>query len=294
MQLSEKKKEMWIAYLFILPLLLQFVIFTVGPMIFSGIMSFTDWNIVQKASFVGFDNYKNLFRDEKFWKSLYNTVYYMIGIPIGLILAMLLAIGLNRPLKGSKAFRVIFYMPAVCSLVAVAILWQWLLNKDYGLINYVLSWFGIEGPSWLGNEAWIKAGLILMMVWKGVGASSIFYLAGLQNVPKSLYEAAEIDGAGRYGMFRHITFPLLTPMTFFLVITGLIGGFQLFVEVIIMASNGGDGPNNSAVTLVVYMFQKAFNYYEMGYASAMAWVLGIIMFIITFIQFKFQDKWVHE
>lgn len=285
---------MWLAYLFILPLLLQFILFTVGPMIFSGVMSFTDWNIVQKASFIGFDNYRNMFQDEKFWKSLYNTVYYMIGIPIGLVFAMLLALGLNRPIRGSRVFRVIYYMPAVCSLAALAILWQWLLNKDFGLVNYVLSWFGIEGPAWLGSAAWFKSGLILMMVWKGAGASSIFYLAGLQNISKSLYEAAEIDGAGKIGMFRHITFPLLTPVTFFLIITGLIGGFQLFVEVIIMASNGGDGPNNSAVTIVVYMFQKAFTYYEMGYASAMAWVLGVIMFTITLLQFKFQDKWVHQ
>lgn len=286
------RREMWLGYLFVLPIALQFLIFTLGPMVFSAYMSFTDWNMLQSANVVGFDNFASLLKDTQFWKAVYNTVFYMIGIPIGLILSMTLAVLLNQRVPGDRAFRVMIYAPAVASIAAVSILWQYLLNTDFGLINYILGWFGIDGPNWLGNENWVKPALIMINVWKGLGVSTIFYLAGLQNISHDLYESAEIDGASSLRKLIHITMPLLTPMTFFLIVTGLIGGFQLFVEVAVITPNGG--PNYSSASIVFYLWQKAFVYNEMGFASAVAWFLGIVIFIVTFIQFKMQKHWVHQ
>ncbi len=281
-----------LAYLFILPLLIQFVVFTSGPMIYSIYISLTEWNILQPATFVGLSNYITIFSDAKFWKSLWNTAVYLLGVPIGLFLSLIIAIWMNQGIKGTATYRVIYYLPAISSLVAVTILWQWIYNTDYGLMNYFLGLFGIEGPSWIRNEAFVKPAIIIMGIWKGIGITIIFYLAALQNVPKQLYEAAEIDGANFLHKFRFVTLPLLTPITFFLIITGIINTLQIFVEIQIMLPDGG--PNYAAASVVFYLWQKAFVYYEMGYASALAWVLGIIMFIVTYIQFKLSNRWVHE
>ncbi|WP_245308241.1 carbohydrate ABC transporter permease [Halalkalibacter urbisdiaboli] len=287
-----KKRQSMLAYLFILPLLIQFVVFTSGPMIYSIYISLTEWNILQPATFVGLSNYITIFSDAKFWKSLWNTAVYLLGVPIGLFLSLIIAIWMNQGIKGTATYRVIYYLPAISSLVAVTILWQWIYNTDYGLMNYFLGLFGIEGPSWIRNEAFVKPAIIIMGIWKGIGITIIFYLAALQNVPKQLYEAAEIDGANFLHKFRFVTLPLLTPITFFLIITGIINTLQIFVEIQIMLPDGG--PNYAAASVVFYLWQKAFVYYEMGYASALAWVLGIIMFIVTYIQFKLSNRWVHE
>ncbi|GAE33952.1 carbohydrate ABC transporter permease [Halalkalibacter akibai] len=286
------KKENILAYFFILPLLIQFFIFTSGPMIYSIYISFTDWNILQSANWVGFKNYINIFTDSRFWQSLGNTAIYLIGVPIGLFLSLIIAIWMNQGIRGTAWYRAIYFLPAISSIVAITILWQWIYNTDYGLMNYVLGLVGLEGPNWLGNETWIKPAIIIMGVWKGIGITIIFYLAGLQNIPKELYEAAEIDGANFFQKYRYVTVPLLTPITFFLVVTGIINSLQIFVEIQIMAPDGG--PNYAAASIVFYLWQKAFVYYEMGYASALAWVLGLIMFVVTFIQFKLSTKWVHE
>lgn len=286
------KKESILAYLFILPLLIQFFVFTSGPMIYSVYISFTDWNILQSSTWVGLQNYIKIFSDDKFWKSLGNTLFYLIGVPIGLFISLIIAIWMNQGIRGTAWYRAIYFLPAISSIVAITILWQWIYNTDYGLMNYILGLVGIVGPNWLGNETWIKPAIVIMGIWKGIGITIIFYLAGLQNIPKELYEAAEIDGANFFQKYRYVTLPLLTPITFFLVVTGIIGTLQIFVEIQIMAPTGG--PNYAAASIVFYLWQKAFVYYEMGYASALAWVLGFIMFVVTYIQFKLSTKWVHE
>lgn len=240
--------------------------------------------------FIGLENYVELFQDERFWKSLWNTFYYMIGIPIGMVWAFSLALAFNRDMPGVKVFRVIYYIPVVSSIVAVSILWRWLYNGDYGLLNQFLWWaFKIKGPNWMYNTETVKAGITAMMVWKGVGFTTLLYLAGLQNLPKSYFEAAVVDGANSWVIFRKITFPLLKPISFFIMITGVIGGAQLFVEPQIMTDFGG--PEYSAATIVYYIWEKAFSSADAkGYACAAAWVLAVIIFVVTAIQFKLGPK----
>ncbi len=242
-------------------------------------------------NFVGFQNYAKLLTDAKFWKVLGNTIIYMLGIPIGMALAMVIAVGMNRKMRGIKILRTLYYVPVVSSLVAVAILWMWVFNYDYGLLNSIIKAVsGVHGPNWLGDQFWVKVSMIIFMVWKGLGGSIVLYLSGLQSIPRDYYEAAKIDGASGWRLFRHITFPLVSPVTFYLLITGLIGGFQVFVEVLVMVPNGG--LNYSAATVVFYMYDKSFGNNQMGYGSAMAFILAILIFIVTAINFKGQDKWV--
>lgn len=270
-----------------------FCIFMAFPIVFAFIASLTKWNGMNNMmdNFVGLKNYIKLFSDAKFWKVLLNTVIYMIGIPCGMGLGILIAMGMNRKIKGIKILRTMYYIPVISSLVAVSILWMWVFNYDFGLLNSIIKAVsGIHGPNWLGDKFWVKVSLIIFMTWKGLGSSIILYLSGLQGIPRDYYEAAMIDGANRWDLFKNITWPLVSPVTFYLLITGLIGGFQVFVEIVVMVPNGG--LNYSAATVVFYLYEKAFSNNQMGYASAIAFVLGIIIFIITAIQFKGQDKWV--
>ena len=245
------------------------------------------------SRFCGFKNYVKLFNDSKFWQTLSTTVIYFIGIPIGMILGLFLAMGMNRKIPCVRALRTMYYLPVISSLVSVAILWAWVFNYDYGLLNVIIKTLtGRHGPNWLGDRVLIKAAMIIFMVWKGLGTSIILYLAGLQNIPRSYYEAAMVDGANGWQKLKNITIPLLSPVTFYILITTLIGGFQVFVEVQVMTPNGNGGIGYSAATIVFYLYQKAFESYQLGYSSAIAVILAIIIFIITFINFKFQDKWV--
>ena len=280
---------------FVAPPFIGFLAFMAFPIVFAFIASLTKWNGINNMldNFVGLQNYIKLFSDAKFWKVLGNTVIYMIGIPIGMILGLVIAVGMNRKIRGIKVLRTMYYIPVISSLVAVAILWMWVFNYDYGLLNSIIKAVsGAHGPNWLGDEFWVKVSMIIFMVWKGLGTSVVLYLAGLQGIPRDYYEAAKIDGATGWNLFRHITVPLVSPVTFYMLITGLIGGFQVFVEVVVMVPNGG--LNNSAATVVLYQYQKAVESRQMGYASAMAFLLAIIIFIITAINFKGQDKWVKE
>ncbi|WP_368975520.1 carbohydrate ABC transporter permease [Caldifermentibacillus hisashii] len=282
------RKESRAAFLFILAPLLGYLLFTLYPLLYSIYASFTNWNGLGLMQVVGLDNYISLLSDEYFHKALFNTVFMMLGIPIGLILSLLLAMGLNRGIPGTTTFRVIYYIPVVSSLAAISVLWQWAYNGDYGLVNQFLGLFGIDGPNWLQNTATVKPALIIMTVWKGLGYSMLLYLAALQSVPKVYYEAAQLDGANSFQRFRHVTWPMVKPVTFFLVITSIIGGAQMFTEINIMTPTGG--PEYSSATVVFYIWQKAFNNLQMGYASAMSVVLGILIFIVTLIQFKINDK----
>lgn len=207
-------------------------------------------------NFVGLENFRKLFNDEYFYKTMYNTVFLMLGIPIGLILSFMLASALSRGIKGTTIFRTIYYIPVISSLAAISILWQWAYNGDFGLVNQVLAIFGISGPNWLQNPSTVKPAIIIMSVWKGLGYSMLLYLAAIQSVPKTFYEAAELDGASSFQKFRNITWPMVRPVTFFLVVTNIIGGSQIFTEINIMTPTGG--PQYSSATVVWYIWQKAF------------------------------------
>jgi len=282
------RREHLAAAAFIAIPVIGFLIFTAYPLLFSFYASFTQWNGLSDPVFNGIDNYTQMFADPYFWQAMGNTVFMMIGIPIGLVLSLLLALALNRKMRGTTFFRTIYYVPVISSLAAVAILWQWAYNGDFGLINQVLSFFGIDGPNWLQNADTAKPAIVIMAIWKGLGFSMLLYLAALQSVPRHLYEAASIDGANAFQQFRSITIPMLSPVTFFLVITSIIGGAQIFIEINIMTPTGG--PEFSTASIVWYIWQKAFNYLQMGYATAMSVVLGLLVFAITAIQFRINRR----
>lgn len=270
-----------------------FCLFSAFPIVFAFVASLSNWTGTNSifGNFCGLNNYIELFTDSRFWKTMGTTIIYMIGIPIGMILGLLIATAMNRKIPGVKVLRTMYYVPVISSLVAVAILWAWVFNYDYGLFNIIIKAItGGKGPNWLGDEVWVKVAMIIFMVWKGLGTSVILYLSGLQNIPRDYYEAASIDGASGWQQFKNITVPLVSPVTFYLLITGIIGGFQVFVEVSVMVSNGG--VNYSAATVVYYLWDKAFKHQQMGYGAAMAFILAIIIFIVTAINFKGQDKWV--
>ncbi len=288
-----KREERW-AWLFIAPPFIGFMCFMAYPIVFAIIVSMSRWTGINSlwGNLVGFRNYGEILTDSKFWQSMGTTIIYMIGIPIGMILGIIIAMGLNRNLPGKRLLTTMYYVPVVSSLVAVSILWAWVFNYDYGLLNGIYKLLtGQHGPNWLGDEKMIKVSMIIFMVWKGLGGTIILYLAGLQNIPRDYYEAAEIDGASGWDKFLNITLPLLSPVTFYVLITSLIGGFQVFVEVQVMAANGG--PNYSAATVVFYLYEKAFKNGQLGYGSAIAVILAIIIFAITALNFWGQNKWVN-
>lgn len=265
-----------------------------GPMLFSVIGSFTDYNLTSKMNFIGLANFKRMFvHDDLFWKSLYNTVYFVIfNVPLTTIFSVFLATVLNQKIKGISVFRTVFYLPAVLSGVAVYILWMQLLSPSAGLINTFLGWFHIPGPAWLFDPQWTKPALILMKIWSSGGAM-LLYLATLQNVPRSLYESAEIDGAGVWGKIKSITLPLITPIIFYDVITSTIGSFQIFQEAYVMTKNGTGGPANSLLFYNLHMWNKAFVAFDMGYAMAMSMILFLIVLVLTFVNLKLAPKWVY-
>ncbi|MBO7386182.1 MAG: sugar ABC transporter permease [Lachnospiraceae bacterium] len=292
MSAMAKREEKW-AWLFIAAPFVGFMLFMAYPIVFAVIASTSKWTGINSlwGNIVGLGNYIKIFSDKHFWQSMATTVIYMIGIPIGMILGVTIAMGLNRKIPGKRLLTTMYYVPVVSSLVAVSILWAWVFNYDYGLFNGIYKALtGSHGPNWLGDETMVKISLIIFMVWKGLGSSIILYLAGLQNIPRDYYEAAMIDGAGGWQRFRNITMPLLSPVTFYILITSMIGGFQVFVEVQVMTPSGG--PNYSAATVVFYLYEKAFTNGQLGYGSAVAVILAIIIFIITAINFIGQDKWV--
>ncbi|MFV0633937.1 carbohydrate ABC transporter permease [Demequina sp.] len=282
-----RKEYIW-AGIFLAPPVIGWVVFLLAPMTFSIYASLTNWNGLGNMVFIGFDNYINLFQDQYFWKAMGNTVFYMIGIPIGLVLSLLLALALARKVPGRTFFRTVYYIPVISSLAAIAILWQWAYNGDFGLVNQFLGFFGIDGPNWLMDKNWAKPALIIMAVWKGLGYSTILYLAAVQAVPRSLYEAAALDGANGFQRFRTITLPMVRPVTFFLVVTNVIGGAMIFTEINIMTPTGG--PSWSTASIVWYIWNKAFKNLQMGYATSMALVLGILVLIVTVIQFRMNKR----
>lgn len=277
-------------YLFIAPWLLGLLLFQLGPMVASFILSFTSYDVLSSPIPIGFQNYKKLFTDDPlFWKSLGHTLYYVAGsVPIRLAVALLLAILLNQHFRGTRLFRTIFYMPSVTSGVAVATVWLWMYEPTYGVINTLLRRVGIPAPPWLGSLEWSMPAVIIMN-FIYIGPIMVIFLAGLQGIPQHLYEAAVVDGAGTWRKFRHITLPMLSPTLFFNTVIAIISSFQVFTDVYVMTRGG---PANATLVYVLYLYQQAFQYLHMGYASALAWVLFMIILIITVFQFKVSG-WVY-
>ncbi len=292
--LSRKAKDNLAGYLFISPWIIGFIGLTLGPLLFSLAASFTDYNITSKMNFIGLENYRRMFTvDDLFRTSLYNTLYYVIfSVPLTTAGAILLAVLLNQKVKGMKLFRTIYYLPAVLSGVAVYFLWMQLLSPSTGLVNTMLGWFGIDGPAWLFDPEWTKPALLLMKMWS-VGGGMLLYLASLQGVSPQMYEAADIEGASVWQKFYHITLPMISPIIFFDVITSTIGSFQIFQEAYVMTENGSGGPGNSLLFYNLHMWNNAFEVFNMGYASAMAWLLFIIVMILTVVNMKLGKRWVH-
>lgn len=289
------KRSIWakrkVGLFFICPWLIGISIFTIYPFFASIYYSLTSYDVISPPYFVGIYNYKELFtNDELFWKSLYNTFYYAIfATPLGIVAGIGIALLLNLKVKGIALFRTIYYLPAIVPIVGASILWVWLLNPEFGIVNALLYRIGVKGPGWLADPTWSKPSLILMSVW-GLGGAMLIYLAALQDVPQSLYESAELDGANRWQKTVHITVPLITPAIFFNLIMGLIGAFQYFTQAYIMT---GGGPADSTLFYSLYLFNNAFRYFKMGYASAMAWILFVVILVCTLTVFKSSRKWVY-
>lgn len=278
---------------FIAPIFLQFTVFFLFFMGYSLYMSMTDWNILEGTeNFIGLENFKKILEDPLFWKSMGNTIYLMIGIPVGMILAMLLALALNRKMRGKTIYRVIVYLPAVTSTVAIALLWRWIFNAEYGILNMIIQQItGKPGPNWLGDPAMVKITLILLGVWRGLGNTMLLFLAGLQNVPKEYYEVVDVAGGNAWHKLRYVTLPMMSPTYFYVIITGVIGGLQAFGDQFIIT---GLGPEHSAMTVVYYLYQKGFTEYNMGAACAVAWLLSLFIMAVTLIQFKMSNRWVYD
>jgi multiple sugar transport system permease protein len=285
-----RREAIW-AYVLISPWLIGFVIFTLGPMIVSLALSLTDYQIVNTPAFIGLANYVKMFTiDTKFWHSLGVTVTYaLIAIPLNLIFGFGLAFLLNQKVPGLPFWRTIFYMPSVIAGVAVAILWGLIFNPRYGILNWALGLIGIHGPGWLTSPDWALPALILMSLWS-VGGGMIIYLAGLQSIPTTLYEAAELDGANGWQKLFRVTLPLMTPVIFFNLVIGIIGTFQYFTEAYVLTAGG---PAEATLFYNLYLYRNAFNYLNMGYASALAWILFLIVMILTLLVFRSSAMWVY-
>lgn len=277
--------------LFASPWIIGFLLFTLGPMLAAAAISLSDWNLLTRPRFVGLANFRQLFTsDSLFWQSLkVTTIYAVAAVLLGVAFGLFLALLLNAPIRGLRWYRTAYYMPSVLSGVAVALLWSWLFSPDLGLLNYALQKVGVHGPDWLGQPQWALPALVIMSLW-GVGSGAIIYLAGLQGIPTELYEAAQMDGAGALNRFWSVTLPLMTPVLFFQVVVGIIGALQTFTQAYVMTSGG---PNNATLFFVLYLYQNAFQYFRMGYAAALAWVLFAYILVLTIIVFRSSRFWVY-
>lgn len=290
-QLRRREKAWGLA--FVTPIILQVLLFSLIPVLIAIFAGFTNWNAIRGThDFIGLDNFAEFLTDKYFWTAAGNTVYMLVPIPFYLFFGILFALGSHRGTPGSKVFRVLYLLPYVSSIVALVVLWKWIFNYQYGLVNQALALVGIQGPDWLGDPAWIKTTIVLMIIWKMIGITSIYILAALKNIPEVYYEAARLDGASPVRMFFHITLPLLTPSVFFLTIVGIIGSLQTFVEVQLFTSDGGR--DYSAATITYYVWQKAFGAGDLGLASAAAFFFALVILGVTLIQFRLSRRWVYE
>lgn len=291
--LMRRRERIW-GLVFVGPISLQVLLFCIVPLGIAIAAGFTNWNVIKGTyDFVGLDNFAEFLTDKKFWIASGNTLFMLLPIPFYLAFGILFAIGCHRNTPGNKVFRVLFFLPYISSIVALVVLWKWLFNYEYGLINQLLrDWFGIQGPNWLGDPAWIKPTIVIMIIWKMIGITSIYVLAALKTIPEEYYEAARLDGASPLRMFFQITLPLLSPAIFFLTIIGVIGSLQTFVEVQLFTSDGGR--NYSAATVTYYIWEKAFMSNEIGLASATALFFALVILGVTLLQFRLSRRWVYE
>jgi multiple sugar transport system permease protein len=282
------------ALLFLSPWLIGFFAFTLYPMVVSLYYSFTIYHSKRAPEWIGLENYANLLNDDRFFISLGNTLYMVvIAVPLGLFTAFLCALLLNLKVRGQAFYRVVYFLPSIVPTVAGTILFLWLLNPQVGLVNTLLGKIGIDGPNWMADPQWSKPGLILLGLW-GIGGSIVIYLSGLQDVPLSLIEAAELDGANWFHRLWHITIPMVSPITLFILITGMIAMFQYFAQAYVVGGSGNLGrPLNSTLFYSIYLYQNAFLYLKMGYASAMAWILFVIILVLTVILLKLSDRFTY-
>lgn len=287
---KQARREELAFYLFILPWIVGFVLFDAGPIVASFVISLTDWSILGDPHWIGLANYDRLADDNTFAKAVRNSIVYGVGsVSLGIITAFLLALLLNQQVRGATIFRAVFYLPALVSGIATAILWTNVLHPDYGLVNAVLARVGIAGPGWFESSDWAMPGLIMVSVWT-VGGSVIIFLAGLQGVPAHLYEAAALDGAGALRKFWNVTVPMMSPVIFYSIVVGFIASLQSFILILIMT----DGrPANATLVIGLYIFRYAFEFLDLGYASAMAWAMLVVIMLITLVQFGAARYWVH-
>ncbi|MGQ3479790.1 carbohydrate ABC transporter permease [Paenibacillus sp. TY11] len=287
--MQKKHQALW-GYLFIGPQFLGLLCFSLLPLLYAFYLSFVNWDGFGVPLFVGLDNFKGQLSDPDFWKALINTMYYMVlVIPAGIMLALLVAIVLNK-VKGKEIYRLFFFMPVVTSSVSVGVIWMWILNGEFGILNHLLRAIGITGPMWLTDTQWVIPSIALLSIWLGLGYNMVIFLAGLQGISKSYYEAAEIDGASKFQQLRYITLPLLSPTTFFVTIMMVISSFQVFDQAFVM-TNGG--PAKASYTLVYHIYDQAFIDFTMGESAAAAMILFVIILVFTLLQFKMQKRWVH-
>ena len=289
---SLKRQEAVAGFIYISPWLLGFLAFTAFPFLASFYLSFTDYTVVSQPRFAGFSNYvEALSGDDLFWGSLRRTfTYAIVGVPLGILGSLACALLLNQALKGTTLFRVLFFLPSLTPLVALALLWQWIFQPDFGVLNFLLAKVGIDGPGWLSSIEWALPSLIIMALWGTVGGGQmVIFLAGLQGVPQELYEAVEIDGGGPWYKFRHVTLPMISPTMFFNLILGIIGALRVFT-VAYVSTEGG--PAYATWFYILHLYTQAFKYFNMGYASALAWIFFIILIVFTYLQVRASRHWV--
>jgi multiple sugar transport system permease protein len=279
-----------VPYLFILPWMIGFVVFTLGPLVFSLIMSLFDWPVTSSPTFVGFGNYIKMFTDDpQFYKSISITLKFaLVFVPLNLIIALVLALLITQSVKGIKIFRTIFYLPTVVSGVAISIIWGWIFNSEYGILNYLFSFIGIEGPKWLIDPKWAIITIVIASAW-GVGTMMLIFYTDIKSIPRDIYEAAAIDGAGPLRQFFYITIPSITPTILFNVITSVIGALQQLTLVLLLT---GGGPLKSTYFYGLFVYNNAFKHHKLGYASANAWFMFIVILLLTLLIFKSSSAWV--
>lgn len=290
---TQKRSDYFWAYLMIAPTMLGLFIFYLWPIIQNFYFSFTEWGAFGQYAWTGLNNYKRMLTDANLLQSFKNTgIYIIFTVPIGIFLSIVVAVLLNQKIRGRSIYRVLYFLPVVTMPAAIAMVWKWIYNADYGVLNYLLSLIGIKGPQWVSDPKIALFSVILVAIWGGIGYNMIFILSGLQGIPRSYYEAAEIDGAGPITVFFKITLPLLSPVIFFVTITNLIGAFQVFDLIFMMIGNGSTALENTQ-SIVYLFYQHAFVLNDKGYAAAIAVLLLIVILIITAIQMVLQKKWVH-
>jgi multiple sugar transport system permease protein len=284
--------EGWWALLFLAPTLIGLALLSAGPILASFGISLTKWDLLTPPQFVGLDNFANLLGDSRFTVSLRNTAFYtLLSVPIGMALALGLALALNQSLRGIALIRTAYFLPVVTSATAVGLVWAWIYSPNNGLLNQFIGIIGLPPQKWISDPFWAMPSIIAMSIWQGLGINVIIFLAGLQAIPQEYYDAASVDGAARWARFRSVTLPLLTPSLFFTGILSLIGSFQIFDQVYILARPGK--PTEATITLVYFIYESGFKFFRMGEAAAASWILFLIVAVLTVIYFRSQKRWVH-